>query len=244
MAKPTAEGTPLSPLEERVWCIKQQNTRESWKNIGQQVGKTRVATRDAYKRACLKIKRGTSPPLLDMEIVDPHREQQGWQAPHPKSTERLNPDVAAQAMDLLSDPFTDNIMQVARECGVPYEVARNVAGRLNTRYLPFKEALQPVKEERLVLLLQNISQQLMESISLTDIHNAPLRDKAVAIGIFIEKMRLLSNQSTQNISIEARANIIENIAPMIYREIQRRGMNEVMDPEVGSVALTVPESGI
>ncbi len=47
----------------------------------------------------------------------------------------------------------------------------------------------------------------------------------------------MRNQSTQDISIEARTNIIENVAPMIYKELQRRGLTESVDPETGQVTI-------
>ncbi len=64
---------------------------------------------------------------------------------------------------------------------------------------------------------------------------SPLKATSAATGIFVDRLRLMKNQSTQNISIEARTRIIEDVAPMIYRELQRRGLHESVDPETGQV---------
>ena len=79
--------------------------------------------------------------------------------------------------------------------------------------------------------------RVLQAVSDEDIEKAGLKDKAIASGIYTEKYRLLSGLATQNISIEARTYVMEELAPMIYREMQRRGLSQVVDPEDGSVTL-------
>ena len=67
--------------------------------------------------------------------------------------------------------------------------------RLDTRYLPFKQELQKVKDGRITALLENAAQLILEHISLADMEDASLRDKAVAIGVFIDKLRLIRTRA-------------------------------------------------
>ncbi len=236
MTFPKKPKLVLTELEAKVYAIKNGTIRLGYKRLAKHMGKTKAQCEDTYKRAARKVREGAPKPE-PIDIND------GFDDGNALMVEVQEPEKAADFIDGMMTPMGRTIMEIAKESGLPYSTAKQFVKRLNTRYLPFKQTLQHVAEERLTLLLENVSEEILSSISLVDIHTAPLRDKAVAIGIFIEKMRLLKNQSTQNISIEARANIMENIAPMIYSELRRRGMSEVIDPESGVVSLIEPESG-
>ena len=157
---------------------------------------------------------------------------------HPKvrsdAVEVKKPELVSDAIDLASDPF-ETVAAMARKLELPKDTTKAFLKRLKTRYGPLVGEAKAVKTEVLRDLFSVNAHRVLQAVSDEDIEKAGLKDKAIASGIYTEKYRLLSGLATQNISIEARAYVMEELAPMIYREMQRRGLTQVVNPEDGSV---------
>ena len=190
----------------------------SWTEIARRLGSSKSNCSSIYSKAMARMK-------------EPEPK-------HPKvradAVEMKKPELVPEVIDLASDPF-QTIKAMARKLGMPKTTLKALLKRLEDRYGSVITEAGGVKTEVLKDLCSTNAYRVLQAVSDQDIATAGLKDKAIASGIYVEKLRLLQNQSTQNISIEARTNIMENIAPMIYREMQRRGMTQVVDPEDGSV---------
>ncbi len=192
----------------------------SWKEIARRLGSTKSSVSAIYSRAMTRL--GESEPKYRKVRAD--------------AVEMQKPELVEETIDLATDPF-ETIRGMARKLEMPESTLHGLLERLKERYGPLVGEVKGVKTEVLRDLFSHNAHRVLRAVSDEDIEKANLKDKAIASGIYAEKSRLLKNQSTQNISIEARAHVIENIAPMIYREIQRRGLTQVVDPEDGSVRI-------
>ena len=97
-----------------------------------------------------------------------------------------------------------------------------------------KLEVETVKTETLRRLAGDRAKKILEPIDEADIDQAKLRDKSVAAAVLIDKMRLLGNESTQNVSIDDRQAMRE-LMPIMLKEAARRGMLPKTDPVTGEV---------
>ena len=190
----------------------------SWREIARRLGSTKSNISSLYSRAMARMK-------------EPEPK-------HPKvradAVESKRPELVADVIDIASDPF-ETVAALARKVGLPETTTKRLLKRLETRYGPLVGEVKGVKAEVLRDLFSYNAHRALQAVSDQDIAVAGLKDKAIAAGIFTEKYRLLSGLATQNISIEQRAYVMEELAPMILREMQRRGLSQVVDPESGAV---------
>ena len=187
----------------------------SFKEIGHRLNISRTYAHQVYHRACEKLEKAK---------LDPSAPNVGGH----NALERQDPEKAAEVMDALTDPFRRSIAQVARECGVNYDVARRLERRLATQFLPLERAVGEVKRTELRELFAQTDWRVLTRITDEDIERAPLRDKMVAAGIAIDKMRALDDEPTEVYSAAELANL-EELSGLLLREVKRRGIS--IDPD-------------
>ena len=211
----------LTPRQQEIVDLRHsQDPPLSWNEIARRLESTKPNVSSIYCKAMARLKQ--SEPKYRKVRAD--------------AVEMKKPELVADAIDVASDPF-ETVAAMARKLEMPKTTLKALLKRLEDRYGPVISEAGGVKTEVLKDLFTTNAYRVLQAVSDTDIEKAGLRDKAVASGIYVDKLQLLSGLPTHNISIEARANIIENIAPMIYREMERRGLTQVVDPEDGSVRI-------
>lgn len=80
-----------------------------------------------------------------------------------------------------------------------------------------------VRSDELLSLLETNARDVLASVDSFDLENASLKDKAIAVGIFLEKRALLKGEPTQILRMEERQNLQE-LMPRLVAEMARRGM--------------------
>ena len=150
--------------------------------------------------------------------------------------ETQDPEVVAGAIELLGNPLLDSVAKAARDVGLPKKVVDALRRRLDRQFLPAKLAVQDVKTSQLLALTSDRAQRVLDSVSDWDIQQASLKDKAIAVGIFIEKRQLLAGEPTQILSFNDRKHL-DQLARELIRESHRRGITIDVDPVDQSVKL-------
>ena len=187
----------------------------AFKEIGGRLGISQTYAHQVYHRACEKLEKAK---------LDPSAPNVGGE----NALERQDPEKAAEVMDALTDPFRRSIAQVARECGVSYDVARRLERRLATQFLPLERAVGEVKRTELREFFAQCDWRILARVTDEDIEKASLRDKMVAAGIAIDKMMALDDEPTEIHSPAELANL-EELSGLLLREVKRRGIS--IDPE-------------
>ena len=88
-----------------------------------------------------------------------------------------------------------NVARTSRETKVPASTIRDWRDGVGTRALSAE--LRDQKRESLSDRLSDIAENILDSISDKDIEKATLVQKTTAVGILIDKSRLLQNQPTE-----------------------------------------------
>ena len=211
---------PLTKKQQQVWDLSHSTPPLNSTQVAERLGCS-----SSYVRRTLKVCREK----LGLEIgyVKP---------PHGRAIERKEPERAAKAMDLVTDPFRRSLKRIAAECGLPKATMDQFMRRLEARYAPIKLAVESVKTEELLGLAADRAKRVVESISEHDIGNASLKDKSISFGILLDKRELLAGRATQNVSVKQRVDLTVLLGKL-KEEIERRNPVEVCDPETGKVTI-------
>jgi len=139
---------------------------------------------------------------------------------HP-TMEKTDPDRAADAGALLADPLL-RLKDAMVGAGVNPHFIRKFLQRLGGKSGEIFSHAEEITTKKLLRLLDEKALMALESMDEMSFLEAPLRDKAVALGIILEKRQLLSGEPTAILSVEERRHLDELI-PMLMAEAQRRG---------------------
>ncbi len=122
----------------------------SWAMIGERLGTSKSSVNSSYRAAKLKLDRAANP--------EAHRQKPKADKQAPKANKRTvevtKPDETAALLDTALEPFV-HIQAAAKACGFPPSTARRLMQRMAARYKPLRDAIAPVKDEELILLLED-----------------------------------------------------------------------------------------
>ena len=198
----------LSPRQQEIFDLRQsQSPPLSWAEIATRLGITKSSASAAYSRA-----------LVRMKEPEPK-----YRTVRKDAVEQKNPEVVPVAIDLASDPF-ETVVGMARKLDMPRPTIDALLVRLRERYGPLMGELENVKTSTLLGLFGHKAEAVLKAVTEEDIARASLRDKAVAAGIFTDKVELLSGRPTERISFEDERKIHE-LMPIMIAEARRRGMD-------------------
>jgi hypothetical protein len=115
----------------------------------------------------------------------------------------------------LTEPEVKKARALAAVGYAPRRIAREMSRSAHTitKVLRSPEAVAEVKalKKDLADLYEQRNYEILESVSKQDIAKANLRDKVVSAAICSDKMRLLREQSTNNINVQVLFEVLEAI---------------------------------
>lgn len=115
----------------------------------------------------------------------------------------------------------DRLLEVAAD--VALEQARAEFERLEAKRRSDIAKLRKLGDPEKIARLQDLQLRVLEHITDEDLAEAALRDKAVVLGIAIDKELVLSGRPTQVLGIEERR-AIKDLVPGLLAEARRRGL--------------------
>jgi len=197
----------MTALQKRVYELREsEDPPLSFPKIGKLLKRGPGSCYQAYRAAQKKVEAAYAPPPVQsnaLEVAQPAR--------------------AAEVIDTLTDPHLQSIARAARECGLPQATTSELMKRLQTVYSPVVRAIEDVKTHELERLLGDRAKRVLDSIGDTDIQNATLAQKAVAIGIMVQRRNELARVPAERVSTEERKTLDE-LVPMIAQVLKERGI--------------------
>lgn len=157
-----------------------------------------------------------------------------------RSVEKTRPEAAANLIEQASNPLVDGgLARAAAEEGLPTRTAAQLGQRLDTRYATTRSRAQQVHTSELLGLVSHNARRVLEAVTDEDIAQAKLKDKAIAVGIFLEKRQLLSGEPTQILTVQERGHM-DDLIKMVMSEAVRRGLEIDVTPDTPRV---IPKEG-
>ncbi len=197
----------------------------SWAMIGERLGTSKSSVNSSYRAAKLKLDRAANP--------EAHRQKPKADKQAPKANKRTvevtKPDETAELLDTALEPFV-HIQAAAKACGFPPSTARRLMQRMAARYKPLRDAIAPVKDEELILLLEDRALRCLQYADDFSMAGAPLKDLMVSAGIAIDKARLLKGEPTSITRFED-IRKLDEVGKLLMAEMQRRGLIVDVMPE-------------
>ena len=95
--------------------------------------------------------------------------------------------------------------------------------RMAARYKPLRDAIKPVKDEELILLLQDRAMRCLNYADDFAMAGAALQPLMVSAGIAIDKARLLKGEPTVITKFQDIQNL-DKVGKMLQAEMERRGL--------------------
>lgn len=142
------------------------------------------------------------------------------------ATEVTDPDKAIKAiLWMLENGFGDNtrgMEQLAVSLGLPKTTVQKLLQRWQRKFLPLTLELRRVSADTLVKKAEQRVDQILDSISQRDLEKASLRDKAIAVGVLVDKARLLAGEATTIVTVETRKKVDE-LLPVAMKQLEARG---------------------
>ncbi len=154
--------------------------------------------------------------------------------------EDLHPEKAAAVIEAIAHDPDLSIKHLAEVCGLPSTTTEQLINRLHTDYQPVVEGLRQVSTSSIIAKLEHVTDLVLESLDWNDIKGAPVKDRAILMGIAIEKRQLLRGEPTQILTFEERKKLDE-LLPAVLREAKRRGMTLDLTPDSVEVADGTPQ---
>ncbi len=133
--------------------------------------------------------------------------------------ENKEPEKAATAIDVLTDPFS-TLKEAVEASGIAPRTIDALKRRLKTD--PLYLTLRDVKTSELLVLVKDRALRALKYLDDAVLSEAGAKDLAIISGILIEKAQLLSGEPTQRLTIDDRRELNELI-PVLVEEAQRRG---------------------
>ena len=212
-----SEPKNLTEREVEVLRLKDEE-RLSWAKIGEFLGTTKSSVNSSYRAAKHKLDRAANP--------EAHRQE-------PKANgntiEVKRPDETAELLDTALEPFI-HIKAAADACGFPPATAKRLMQRMAARYRPLRDAIAPVKDQELILLLQDRALRCLQYADDFSMSGASLRDLMVSAGIAIDKAQLLEGEPTTITRLED-IRKLDQVGKLLQAEMERRGLMVDVTPE-------------
>jgi hypothetical protein len=149
--------------------------------------------------------------------------------------ERREPELAAILLDEGTQPLRETARRLSAKYGMPEDVIKHFFKRLDRQYKALVDQVAKPRLEDLSALAGARAKAILQSITPEDIEHSSLRDKAVAVSIFIEKHLLLEGRPTQIVETREEDEGMDQVCLWILEEAQRRGVTFDLDPVTGSV---------
>ncbi len=197
----------------------------SWAMIGERLGTSKSSVNSSYRAAKLKLDRAANP--------EAHRQKPKADKQAPKANKRTvevtKPDETAELLDTALEPFV-HIQAAAKACGFPPSTARRLMQRMAARYKPLRDAIAPVKDEELILLLQDRALRCLRYADDFSMAGASLKDLMVSAGIAIDKSQLLKGEPTAITKFQD-IRKLDEVGKLLHAEMERRGLIVDVTPD-------------
>lgn len=214
----------MSELTEREVDVLRLKDEEklSWTKIGELLGTTRGSVNSSYRAAKIKLDRTANPEAY---------RKAPKQAPKPnkRSVEVTKPDETAELLDMALEPYAA-IGVAAEACGFPKSTARNLMQRMAARYKPLRDAIKPVKDEEMILLLEDRARRALLYCDDFVMAGAPAQALMTTAAIAIDKARLLKGEPTAITRFED-IRKLDEVGELLMAEMKRRGKLIDVTPE-------------
>ena len=214
----------MSDLTEREVEVLRLKDEEkfSWAKIGDLLGTTKSSVNSSYRAAKLKMDRAANPEIY---------RQAPKQKPNAnkRSVEVTKPDETAALLDTALEPFV-HIEAAAKACGFPSSTARRLVQRMAARYKPLRDAIQPVKDEELILLLQDRALRCLQYADDFAMAGASLKDLLIGAAISIDKAQLLKGEPTAITKFQD-IRKLDEVGKLLHAEMERRGLIVDVTPD-------------
>ena len=102
--------------------------------------------------------------------------------------------------------------------------------RMAARYKPLRDAIQPVKDQELILLLQDRALRCLQYADDFAMAGASLKDLLVGAGIAIDKAQLLQGEPTAITKFQD-IRKLDEVGKLLQAEMERRGLIVDVTPE-------------
>lgn len=237
-------GKPLTEKQRQIYTLLERNPDETFASVAQRMGVNRATVREHYLAACKK--KGVDP----TPRLKPDGSQVGIEFGKMKnkslnkrlaksSISRLDEERQAKALMAATDPTLATIKAAAEEAGVSPGVMSKFMTLLSQELGSTQTAIKEARIDNVKKLFGSTVERILGKVTEEDIENASLRDKMVAAGIATEKWLLMRGQPTQILAVEERMKLDE-IAPAILKELERRGVDLILDPSTGAYSPAKP----
>ena len=200
----------------------------SWTKIGELLGTTKSSVNSSYRAAKLKLDRAANPEAYRQA---PKADKQAPKA-NKRTVEVTKPDETAELLDTALEPFV-HIEAAAKACGFPPSTARRLMKRMAVRYKPLRDAIAPVKDSELILLLQDRALRCLQYADDFAMAGSSLKDLMISAGIAIDKAQLLKGEPTTITRLED-IRKLDEVGKLLQQEMERRGLIVDVAPETAS----------
>lgn len=217
----------LTKKQRQVWQMRDEHPDWSFERIGQELGIAGSSASRRFQTARL--------------ILGPTR---------PVGNEAKDADLYGELLAEVADPRLRPIAETAIAEGLGVESVKSLLKALNHKYIQTNQLIGEIKTDELIKTIDWGHWRIWQSIarmSDEDIDEVPLRDRAVAAAIMVDKSQLLKNKPTEIVRTQQEVEKLTEIGGWMMREIQRRAAaNEqdidlVVDPETGRAAFVEME---
>ena len=216
--------TELTEREVEVLRLKDEEGL-TWAKIGELLGTKRNSVYSSYRAAKLKLDRAANP---EAYLKPPKADDQVPKA-NKQTVEYQKPDETAELLDTAMEAFV-HIEAAAKACGFPPSTARRLMKRMAARYKPLRDAIQPVKDQELILLLQDRALRCLQYADDFAMAGASLKDLLIGAGIAIDKAQLLKGEPTAITKFQD-IRKLDEVGKLLQAEMERRGLIVDVTPE-------------
>ncbi len=180
----------------------------TWAKIAERLGTVKGSVNASYRQAMAKIDRAANPEKYPSKLGQGHL------------SEVKRPEETAAVIDAATDPFM-TIKAAAKQCNFPESTLKALMRRMKTAYQPLNEAIRKVKDDEMVLLLEDRAHRCVTFIDDLNMGGAGVRDLAISAGVLIDKARLLKGEPTSITRIDD-VKKLDEMMDMFYAEMKRR----------------------
>ena len=203
----------------------------TWAKIAERLGTAKGSVNASYRQAMAKIDRAANPEKYPSKLGQGHL------------SEVKRPEETAAVIDAATDPFM-TIKAAAKQCNFPESTLKALMRRMKTAYQPVNEAIRKLKDDEMVLLLEDRAHRCVTFIDDLNMGGAGVKDLAISAGVLIDKARLIKGEPTI-ITRPQDIKDMDKLEEMLVAELQRRGRLIDVTPEKlpGPSPQEVPDVG-
>jgi hypothetical protein len=217
----------LSPRQRQIYDLRHStDPPRSFRDIGRELGLAYETVRNTYHHAEDKLK---NPGLT----AQPPEARDG-------RVEYTNPELAAEMIDIGTNPVLDSLAAACKEAGLPAETTRILLKRLETEYLPVHQEVGRIKTDVLVREFEGLAKRALDAITDGKLDKTNAYQLALIAAIATDKRELLDGRPTERLSVEDRRTALE-LLPSLLIEAERRGYVREINPETGRATFLVRE---